>query len=238
LYKKLKPYGDYGGIYFFGNPIFIVLNPEFAKTILVRDFHYFMDRGIYFNEHVDKLSANIFFLRGKKWKNLREKLSPTFSTSKLKQMFSTIHVVAERLDAHLQPYADQNADIDVREIFARFTTDVIASCAFGLDIDSLNNPQSEFRAMGKKIINFTKMKALKLIFASTFQNLAMKLGIRWNDVDVSDFFMKVVRDTIDYRMSNSIVRNDFMQILIEMMEREELTFEDVAAQAFIFFFGG
>lgn len=51
LYVKLKQLGgdDYGGIYFFGNPVFLVLSPEFAKTVLVRDFHYFHDRGIYFN---------------------------------------------------------------------------------------------------------------------------------------------------------------------------------------------
>lgn len=61
LYHKLKKYGDYGGIYFFGNPVFLVLSPEFAKTVLVKDFHYFMDRGIYFNDKVDPLSGNVFF---------------------------------------------------------------------------------------------------------------------------------------------------------------------------------
>lgn len=257
LYVKLRSRGvdDYAGIFFFGNPVFLVLSPEFAKTVLVRDFQHFMDRGIYFNGEVDVLSANIFFLRGAKWKTLREKLTPTFSSGKLKQMFFTILDVGKRLEAHLMPFAEAKADLDIRDILGRFMTDVIASCAFGLDTDCINDPKSRFRVMGKKMIHFPKSKALKLIFASTFQRQARALGIRWNDEDVSEFFMSVVRDTIAYRKSSGERRNDFMQLLIDMMRDDEcaggdgsesksptnnglLTLEEIAAQAFLFFFAG
>lgn len=251
LYNKLKLLGstDYGGIYFFGNSVFLVLSPEFAKTVLVRDFHYFMDRGIYFNGEVDVLSANLFFLRGTKWKMLREKLTPTFTSGKLKQMFFTVLEVGQRLEEHLLPHARIKADVEIRDILGRFMTDVIASCAFGIETDCLSNPQSKFREMGRKMINFPKSKALKLIFASTFQKQAKLFGIRWNDEDVSDFFMNVVRDTIRSRKEMDIRRNDFMQLLIDMMADDEqmmekqthsevLSFEEVAAQAFVFFFAG
>lgn len=262
LYIKLRQLGsndnDYGGIYFFGNPVFLVLTPEFAKTVLVRDFHHFMDRGIYFNGEVDVLSANIFFLRGTKWKALREKLTPTFSSGKLKQMFFTILEVGERLQDHLAPFAAAKAHVEMRDILGRFMTDVIASCAFGLETDCLTNPHSRFREMGKKMINFPKSKALKLILASTFQKQAKMLGVRWNDSDVSEFFMNVVRETIHYRKESGLRRNDFMQLLIDMMKNDDnasiamgggdenkseanngfLTFEEIAAQAFVFFFAG
>lgn len=233
-----------------------MLSPEFAKTVLVRDFHYFMDRGIYFNGDVDPLSANVFFLRGTKWKALREKLSPTFSSGKLKQMFFTILEVGQRLEKHLMPFAERKADLEIRDILGRFMTDVIASCAFGLETDCINNPTSRFREMGKKMINFPKSKALKLILASTFQKQARLLGVRWNDVDVTKFFMNVVRETIQYRRQSGLRRNDFMQLLIDMMKddcdeyannknikaqrdnNECLTFDEIAAQAFVFFFAG
>lgn len=250
LYVKLKRLGaaDYGGIYFFGNPVFLVLSPEFAKTVLVRDFHHFMDRGIYFNGEVDVLSANIFFLRGAKWKTLREKITPSFSSAKLKQMFSTILDVGQRLEDYLMPYAKMKTDIDMRDVLGRFMTDVIASCAFGLETDCLSDPKSPFREMGRKMINFSKSKALKLILASTFQKQARFLGVRWNDEDVSEFFMNVVRETIHYRKTSGLRRDDFMQLLIDMMKEDEnnesnlnngfLTFEEIAAQAFVFFFAG
>lgn len=256
LYRKLKKSGDYGGIYFFGNPVFLVLSPEFAKTVLVKDFQYFMDRGIYFNDKVDPLSGNVFFLRGTKWKKLREKFTPTFTSAKMKQMFTTVLDVGQSLQQHLEPFAVHSEDIDIRDILARFMTDVISTCAFGLETNSLKNPTSKFREMGKKMINFPKSKALKLIFASTFQKQATLLGLCWNDKDVSDFFMKIVKETIEYREVSGHRRNDFMQLLIDMKKEEtlttsdsnkdtkdindinSLTFEEIAAQAFVFFFAG
>lgn len=100
------------------------------------------------------------------------------------------------------------------------------------------------------MINFPKSKALKLIFASTFQKQARLLGVRWNDVDVTEFFINVVRATIDHRKVSGERRNDFMQLLIDRMKDENnegldaknndegLTFEEIAAQSFVVFFAG
>lgn len=190
-----------------------------------------------------------FFLRGSKWKKLREKITPTFTSAKMKQLFTTVLDVGQSLQQYLVPFGAHSEDIDVRDILARFMTDVIATCAFGLETNSLTNPTSKFREMGKKMINFPKTKALKLIFASTFQQQATLLGIRWNDKEVSDFFMQIVKETIEYREQSGHRRNDFMQLLIDMKkensidmdeeaDEDALTFEEIAAHAFVFFFAG
>jgi cytochrome P450 family 6 len=245
LYKKLKHHGDYCGIYFFRDPVLLVLSPEFAKKILIQDFHYFMDRGLYLNEKDDPLSANLFFIEGEKWHQLRAKVSPTFTSGKLKQMFFTILDVEKNLELFLEGFAEQNIDIDVKEVLAGFTTDVIGSCAFGIDCNSLRYPDSDFRKYGKKMINFPKLKALKLFFAMLFKKQAKALRLKMNDDDVSDFFINVVRETIESRRNHSIQRKDFMQLLIDLMVKDEndtredrLTFDEIAAQAFIFFLGG
>ncbi|GLV39532.1 Cytochrome P450 6a9 [Carabus blaptoides fortunei] len=43
-----------------------------------------------------------------------------------------------------------NEPLDIKDIFARLTTDTIGSCAFGLDCNSLKDPDTEFRRYGKK----------------------------------------------------------------------------------------
>ncbi|XP_058123884.1 cytochrome P450 6A1-like [Anopheles ziemanni] len=244
LYRKLKHHGDYVGIYFFRDPVLLVLSPEFARTILVKDFNYFVDRGVYSNEEVDPLSANLFFMEGNRWRNLRAKLTPTFTSGKLKSMFHTIVAVGTRLDQYLEERCVEPTRIDIKELLARFMTDVIGSCAFGIECNSLHDPSSNFRQMGKRMINLPKLKALKVFFAMMFRRQARSLGVRFNDKDVSDFFFSVVRDTIRYREEHGVRRDDFMQLLIDMMKKEDvdgtegLTFEEIAAQAFVFFFAG
>jgi cytochrome P450 family 6 len=243
IYNQMKPVGDFCGIFFSRNPVLLVLTPDFAKTVLVRDFNHFSDRGVYSNEAIDPLSANMFFLEGQRWKDLRAKLTPTFTSGKMKIMFHTIFDVGKKFLNHLEPFADLSKDIDVYDLFARYTTDVISSCAFGFDANSLENPQTEFVKMGRKVLHFPKLKALKIFFAMGFREKAKKLGIRFNDQDVEDFFLKVVRDAINYRKKTGCVRKDFMQLLMDLMKEDEndfdkLTFHEVAAQAFAFYFAG
>ncbi|XP_055550780.1 uncharacterized protein LOC129733180 [Wyeomyia smithii] len=255
LYRQLKHHGDYAGIFFFRDPVLLVLTPEFAKTVLVKDFNCFVDRGVYSNERDDPLSANLFFLEGHRWRQLRAKLTPTFTSGRLKAMFHTILTVGQQLDEFLIEYTKETGEVEVKELLARFTTDIIGSCAFGIDCNSLVNPRSKFREMGKRMINFPKLKALKLFFAMMFREAARKMRVRFNDEDVSNFFFEVVRDTIRYREENNVRRKDFMQLLIDLKNKgvievegpteetgadrlEKLTFEEIAAQAFVFFFAG
>jgi cytochrome P450 family 6 len=246
LYKDLKALTNigYGGIHFFKDPVLIVTDPEFAKTIMVKDFNCFVDRGVYSNGKVDPLSANLFFLEGQKWRDLRAKLTPTFTSGKLKMMFHTILAVGQELDKHLLPMADKCLDVDIRDILGCFMTDIIGSCAFGIDCNSLENPNSKFRVMGKQMINFPKPQALKIFFAMMFRETARKLNVRFNSREVSDFFMDVVRETIDYRERTKERRKDFMQLLLDLKDdptmspSDRLSFEEIAAQAFVFFFAG
>lgn len=243
MYKQMKNAGDYCGIYFFRDPVLLVLTPEFAKTILVKDFNYFMDRGVYSNEEIDPLSANLFFLEGQRWKDLRAKLTPTFTSVKLKQMFSTLVDVGNKFIAHLEGVKEMSSKVEILDLLARLNTDVISSCAFGFESNSLENPQTEFRKMGKKMLHFDRKKSLKIFFAMTFRKLAKFLNIRFNDEDVSEFFINVVRETIELREKTGSERNDFMQLLIGLMKKnesddEKLTFNEIAAQAFVFYFAG
>ena len=53
--------------------------------------------------------------------------------------------------------------IDLKDFFTRFTNDVIASAAFGIEVDSLNNPKNEFYLMGRRILNFGVFQSMKFM---------------------------------------------------------------------------
>lgn len=67
-------------------------------------------------------------------------------------MFPTVVARAKELDNILNEAASKNEILEVKDLSARFTTDVIASCAFGLEANCLKNPDAEFRQIGRKAL--------------------------------------------------------------------------------------
>lgn len=117
----------YIGIYTLLRPVLLARDPEFIKTILIKDFSYFIDRRVQFNEDYDPVQGHLFALPGHKWKPLRNKLSPTFTSGKLKAMFSTLVDCGASLQNYLEKVANKGDALDVRETAASYTTNVIAS---------------------------------------------------------------------------------------------------------------
>lgn len=149
------------------------------------------------------------------------KLSPIFTSGKLKEMFPLIVESAGNLEKYLDEVIKKNEMVECRDLAAKFTTDVIGSCAFGINTNSLLDEDSEFRRMGKKIFAPT----LKLMLGNTckiiFPSLYNVIGNMFRMKDVDDFFINLVSDTMKYRKNNNIVRSDFINMLMELKEHPE-----------------
>ncbi|XP_023712683.1 probable cytochrome P450 6a14 [Cryptotermes secundus] len=261
LYKKLD--GEkYGGTYIFTKPGFIFRDPEIIKNVLVKDFSSFHDRGIFANEQLEPLTGHLFFLTGNRWRNLRVKLTPTFTSGKMKMMFQTLVDCGQELRTILHETASQEEIIEVKDILARYTTDIISSCAFGIQCHCLENPDAEFRQWGRKIFESTIKLSLIRSLSVLFPSVMSFLKFRVLDPKVSKYFRSMVQDTVNYREKNNVKRNDFMQLLIQIKNRgkveEEhgyleqnghgdlenksdengLSMNSLAAQAFVFFAAG
>jgi cytochrome P450 family 6 len=192
------------------------MDPDLIKNFFVKDFEHFQDHGFPFDEDVDPLGANLFMLNGDKWKTLRSKLSPTFTSGRLKTMFQTLSECGQELEKCFEKPANVADILDVKEVLARFTTDVIASCAFGIQCSCLRNPDAEFRQWGRKVFEPSLNQNIRDILYFMMPRLAIALRISSIRPDINKFFMNVVEETVGYRERNSVTRNDFMQLLIQL----------------------
>lgn len=249
FYDEMKGAGPFGGIHFLLTPGVLTLDIEFVKKVLIKDFNYFEDRGVFYNERDDPLSAHLFSLDGKPWRKLRSKLSPTFTSGKMKFMYSTVTDVGDKFVNHLKEMMPSSNEliVEMKDLLARFTTEVIGTCAFGLECNSIKEKNSQFLEMGKKTFVKPRHNPLIGFFLTIFDDLGRLLRFKTIDDDVSEFFMNIVTDTIKYRETNNIQRNDFMDILIKLKNQEKIendensgpvSVNEIAAQAFLFFLAG
>lgn len=255
LYNSTKE--PFIGMYGWIRPILLVRDPKLIRLIMIKDFNHFPDRGMHCNEEYDPLSGHLFVLPGQKWKNLRAKLSPTFTSGKLKAMFSTLLNCGSTLQEYLEKLANKGEMLDVREISASHATNVIASVAFGIDIDAMNNPDNEFRVCGRNIFKASFSQNFKGIISFIAPKLLSILRIKSVDSSVEKFIMSVVRQNLEYREKNNVSRKDFFQLLIQLRNsgsvqlddqwdtviqadenQKTLTINEMAAQTFVFFAAG
>ncbi|GJQ82010.1 Cyp6a9 [Trypoxylus dichotomus] len=237
--KKAK----HAGCYFFHLPIYIPMDLDLVKNIMQTDFVHFTDHLGYVNEKHDPLSATVFSLQGQRWRNLRVKLTPTFTSGKMKLMLPIVIKLSEELIQTLRNECG-NSPIDAKDISARFTTDVIGNCAFGIDCNSLKDPNTEFRVKGKRLFSLKPIEMITNVFSFLFPNAMKLFGARLFPKEATDFFWKVIKETAEYRETNGVRRNDAFQLLLDMLNNEgkenenTLTFSELAAQAFVFFIAG
>lgn len=241
------------GVYAALRPALLIRDPKTIRDILIKDFQYFSHRGFHYDESVDPLTRNLFSQSGDQWKEMRAKLSAAFTSGKLKGMVETIIDCGKKLEDRLDRYAAVGKEVEVHELFAQFTTNVTASVGFGLDVDCIENPKHEFRECAGRIFAPLKRNVIRFHMSYVSPFLTKLFGCRFADKDVEDFMIETVRQNLQYREKNDVVRKDFFQLLIQLRntgkvqdddddwdakmsnEKKSLTLEDLTAQAYIFF---
>ncbi|CAH2098688.1 unnamed protein product [Euphydryas editha] len=245
------------GLYGASRPLLIIRDPEIAKRILISDFNYFYPRGL--NNHKDQIEPllrNLFFADGDIWRLLRQRMTPAFTSGKLKAMFPLIVERAEKLQTRALSAATAGREIDARDLMARYTTDFIGACGFGLLSDSLQEENSAFRKLGATIFKRNPrdigVYVLKEIFPTMFKSFKLLSGVEKQILHLVD---EVLRQR-NYEPSG---RNDFIDLLLECKKKGTLVGESIekikqdgkpevatlemdnelmAAQIFVFFAAG
>jgi cytochrome P450 family 6 len=90
--------------------------------------------------------------------------------------------------------------VAVKETMARFSTDVIASCAFGINANSMKDPDSEFwrytKALGDEL---SVRKGLAGLLATFAPYLNTIFRLKYVADETGNYIRQIVWDTVHYR---------------------------------------
>ncbi|XP_018353988.1 PREDICTED: cytochrome P450 9e2-like [Trachymyrmex septentrionalis] len=239
---NLHPEAKYVGMFDMNVPIVVIRDPELIKSIALKHFDSFTDHRSFIDENQDPLfGKNLFALRGEKWRQVRSLLSPAFTSSKMKNMFKLMSECGANFGNYLAQLPPEQRILEMKDVFTRYTNDVIATCAFGVSVDSTKNPKNEFYIYGKEATVFGTTAFIKFYIFRSMPRLARLINLKIIRQKITDFFRDLVETTIKARDENGIVRPDMLQLMMETRGREgkaELSTDDMVAQAFVFFFAG
>nr|AIJ00770.1 P450 CYP6 family protein 10 [Plutella xylostella] len=221
-YPEEKIVGFYRGT----SPELVIRDLDIAKRILMTDFHHFYPRGLLTHKTViEPLLKNLFFADGDLWRLLRHRITPAFSSGKLKAMFPYITERAEKLTIVAEEYAANKTVCDVRDLMARYTTDFIGVCGFGINMDSLSEDNSEFRKLGKRIFHRTPRDALCAVLKHVFPEMFKNFNLLSPEIEESMVHLvNTVLKQRDYKPSG---RHDFIDLMLELKQSGTMVGESI-----------
>ncbi|GJQ77435.1 hypothetical protein Trydic_g20833 [Trypoxylus dichotomus] len=264
LYRTF-PEERYIGMYQGTLPTLLIRDPEIIKRITVKEFDHFPNHRSFIPDDVEPLwSKNLVFLKDMAWRDMRSTLSPSFTSNKMKIIFS---LITDCASIYVDYFSKQGKkiNIELKDTTTRFANDVIASAAFGITCDSINEKENDFYMMGEKLIIALRRNPRFFLY-SMAPKLCQVLKLKLFPAETLNFFVKLIEKTIHIRETQAVIRPDMINQLLESRKgktyadsseevidtgfatvqesfissstKQILTNFDITAQALIFFFAG
>lgn len=207
------------GRYEFLTPYVIVKDPELLKRITVKDFDHFVDRRIIVDAKAEPMfGRNLVSLRGDEWKDMRSALSPAFTSSKIRLMVPFMVQVGDQMIRALKTKIEQSQvdyiDLEAKDLTTRYANDVIATCAFGLDVNS-QHEENEFYKMSKELTNLTFETKMRFLGYRIVPWIMSAFQLAVFPAKVTEFFSNVVLGAMKQREEQHIHRPDMIHLLME-----------------------
>lgn len=149
---------------------------------------------------------------------MRATLSPAFTGSKMRQMFDFVSEVGQQSAKAMREDISKGGEnaFEFKALASKFTVDVIASCAFGIEVNSFKNPSNDFYRIAMKVTNLNVMRQIAVFFGYMLMPQIMKkLGFNLLDKEMTDFFHEATHETMKIREEKDIVRNDMINLLMQ-----------------------
>ena len=240
-------YGKIYGFYILKEKFLSVADVESLKDILIRSFHKFSHQN--FESYEPLESEMLTSVNGAQWKLDRSIMSPTFSSGKMKAMFHLMRDSYKSLDNELEKIAARGEDTDMKKVFTKLTTMIIARCAFATHVDAFKDENNELLKQLQKFSDLTVSGAIRALMALILPKLiAQYISIGFFDPPAMKYISKICKEILKQRRANPSLNNEYPDLLQLISEsrttkegsNEEHGFSDtkIIANAILFFIAG
>nr|XP_029718734.1 uncharacterized protein LOC109429227 [Aedes albopictus] len=243
-YDHQKIYNDFKsepvvGYFSVRTPQLMIRDPELIKEVMIKGFRYFAANE--FSDVVDEKSdplfaRNPFSLSGEKWKTRRAEITPAFTNNRIKALSTLMDEVCDRMTAYVKK--QNSSALDTKELMAKYTTDVVSNCVFAIDAQSFSKDKPEIREMGRRIMDFNFAAQLILMVTTFLPSIKNFYKFSFVPKEVEHFFIRIMQDAIRHRKDNNIVRNDYLDHLLSLQEKKQISEIDMAGHGVSFFADG
>ena len=192
-------YGAYGPFF----KILILNDAKLARDLSIKEFDKFAIRNNTFFQGTTNITRSLFFMEANEdWKRIRSIVTPAFTSGKLRRMISPIERIAHNFVEHIRPHAKSGDVFDIKKYIGGFAMDVIACCAYGIELDSVRTPNHPVVVNAKKILNVDA--SIRQITCFMFPSVAKFFKLEVFDYDAVKFFDKLTFDIVEKRIKQQL----------------------------------
>ncbi|CAK1581368.1 unnamed protein product [Parnassius mnemosyne] len=244
LYANFR--SPYVGIWLFWRPALVVQSPDIARRILVKDSAIFRNRFLNSGKTDPIGSLNIFTTNDPLWSSIRRRLTPVFTSSKLRNMYGFVSEKSNELVQRIKADMEKDGRANIKIIFTDYTTDVVGTASLGVSSDATITGGGALRAITKDFMHFSFYRGLCWSSIFFFPELVDIFRFSLFPKATTDYFRKIYHEVVAQRggyEKSSIGNKDLLDALRKIKQdsirdNEDISDDTLIAQAAVFLQGG
>ncbi|XP_014247446.1 cytochrome P450 6k1-like [Cimex lectularius] len=206
------------GYYNFTDPGVVVNDPELIEKITIKDFQHFVDRPHFGLDEESVSSKALFNLLGKEWRTARYKISPAFTTGKLKLTYQTMDRCSDVLIENIRK---KTKNCEIKPLLVNYAIHTITTGVYGVEIKD-EKTVKDFAEMADLLFFSGKLTIFRQSFLRFFPKTSRFLGLKFFNGDCEEYFKFMLESTFEQRKHSKLHNNDFVDFLLKLKNKIKL----------------
>ncbi|XP_037922904.1 probable cytochrome P450 28d1 [Hermetia illucens] len=175
------------------------------------------------DKEIDPLfGRNPFILSGEEWKQKRSEVTPALTNIRIKASYPIMLPVCGKMTKYLEKETKKHLPhgVEARELAARYTTEVVSNCIYGIEAGAFEEGPCDIREKGAAILDQSFGSQIYLVVTSLLPDHLRGIFKRpFMRKDMQTYFIQLMKEAIKIRESTKSDRADFLNYLLQLREK-------------------